>query len=130
MSRSADFKHSGKATQVTIRVNEKLRDAYDDAVGDGNRSEAIREHMKEVAGEDLDDDPHPLAGDPELRKAYETLTDLVSEQSGKVDTEVAMSKIADKLNVPKESVRQSIFARLEDKGLIRPAWGQIRVGRL
>lgn len=86
--------------------------------------------MEQVAGEDLQDDPHPLDGEPELRKAFETLTDLVSEQTGKVDTEVATSKIGDKLNVPKESVRQSVFARLEDKGLIRPAWGQIRVARL
>lgn len=126
MSRSKDFKHSGEATQVTIRVNEDLRDAYDEAI-DGNRSEAIREHMKEVADQDTDD--HPLADEPKLRQAHDTLTDLVSE-SNRVRTEVAKSKVADQLNEPKESVRQSVFARLEQHGLIRPEWGHIRVGEL
>lgn len=108
-----------------------MRDAYDEVVGAGNRSEAIRQHMrKSIEEHQPEPGKHPLADDDELRAAYESLEELANPRTRKVTTEVAKSKLADRLNLPKESVRQNIISRLETRGLIKPAWGAIRIVEL
>jgi len=128
MSYQKHGSHSSQASTVTVRVSESIRDEYDAIVGDGNRSEAIREHMRETINDhNPSPDRHPLADEPDLRQAYDMLTKLSDPRTGKVPTELAKTKVADELNAPKESVRRNIITRLETRGLIEPAWGHIRI---
>ncbi|WP_256402442.1 hypothetical protein [Halorubrum salinum] len=126
---------SGK--RVTARVSDDdLLNALDDAADEhGSRSEAIRAALRETYA-DRDGNEANVAAylpdDPVVRRGYEVLCDEASPFQSRIDVDTAMSRVANRLNIPKGSVKRRVILPLErqrvgNKQIVEPNWGVLVV---
>lgn len=126
---------SGK--RVSARVSDgNLLDALDDAADEhGSRSEAIRAALRESYA-DRDSNEANVAAylpdDPVVRRGYEVLCDEASPFQSRIDVDTAMSRVANRLNIPKGSVKRRVILPLErqrvgGKQVVEPKWGVLVV---
>jgi Arc/MetJ-type ribon-helix-helix transcriptional regulator len=107
--------------RVTVRVPQDLLDEYDDVLDgqDKNRSEAIRQHMRETVSQPTTDGGLvPPEDDDTLAAAYQELQRLTTDGRSIPLTE-ARSVLASKLNLPKESVPRRILKPLTERGYLK-----------
>gem|GEM_PF-1996161 len=107
--------------RVTIRAPKQLVEDYDDTLDEQgrNRSQAVREHMRETVSRPATDGGLvPPQDDEKLGDAYRALREL-AENGGDIPLDEARSVLASKANVPKESVSRRILKPLDERGYIR-----------
>lgn len=115
----------------SIVAPESLWDRFDDLVDDhaewSNRSEAVRELIRdELASSEPDD----LPDDPRLSAAYESLCRNAApgfDGERRIATGDAERLAAEASKVDKSVVRDNVLRPLEAAGYIQPKYGTIRV---
>ncbi|WP_143420561.1 hypothetical protein [Halorubrum sp. Ib24] len=111
---------------------DELLDALDDAADEhGSRSEAIRAALRESYA-DRDSNEASVAAylpdDPVVCRGYEVLCDEASPFQSRIDVDTAMSRVANRLNIPKGSVKRRVILPLErqrvgGQQVVEPNWG-------
>jgi len=106
-------------TRVTVRVPTKLVKEYEEALNDDtNRSEDIRQHMREQAKQPtVDGGLVPPTDDETLASAYRVMRRAAGAAPLPVDE--AKSLIAAQTNIPKSSVSRRALKPLRDRGYLR-----------
>ncbi|MCD2199097.1 ribbon-helix-helix domain-containing protein [Halobacterium sp. KA-4] len=106
--------------RVTVRVPKQLVEEYDDALDEAgkNRSQAIREHMRETVSQPATDGGLvPPQDDETLADAYRALLSL--SDGSTIPLDEARSVLSSKLNVPKESISRRVLKPLDNRGYLR-----------
>lgn len=106
--------------RVTVRAPKQLVEEYDEALDEQgrNRSQAIREHMRETVSRPATDGGLvPPQDDETLADAYREL--LALSDGSSIPLDEARSVLATKLNVPKESISRRVLRPLNDRGYLR-----------
>lgn len=123
--------------RVSARVSDdELLDALDEAADEhGSRSEAIRAALRETYadrdGNEANVARH-LPDDPIVRRGYDVLCDEASPFQSRIDVDTAMSRVANRLNIPKGSVKRRVIRPLErqrvgGEQIVEPNWGVLVV---
>lgn len=106
--------------RVTVRVPRDLVEDYDATLDEQgrNRSEHIREHMRETVSRPATDGGLiPPQDDETLAAAYRELRTLCNGES--IPLREAKSVLASKLNTPSESVPRRVLKPLKKRGYLR-----------
>ncbi|MUW15404.1 hypothetical protein GJ633_12685, partial [Halorubrum sp. CBA1125] len=127
------------AKRVSARVrDEDLLDALNDAADEyGSRSEAIRAALRETYADRDSVEVNVAAylpNDPVVRRGYKVLCDEASPFQSRIDVDTAMSRVANRLNIPKGSVKRRVILPLErqrvgGEQVVEPNWGVLVVRR-
>ncbi len=102
--------------RITVRVPTDLADDYDEAVG--NRSEAIRAHMRQAINRPESEGRQPPQDDDALRKGYKTLLAVCGDGKA-IPVREAKSLIASKTNISADLVSLRVLTPLRNRGYIR-----------
>lgn len=106
-------------TRITVRVPSKLVEQYEEALDDDtNRSEDIRQHMREQAKQPATDGGlAPPADDETLAAGYRALREAAGDAALPVDE--AKSLVATRANIPKSSASRRVLTPLHRRGYLR-----------
>ncbi len=106
-------------TRVTVRVPTKLVEEYEEALDDDtNRSEDIRQHMREQAKQPAADGGLvPPSDDETLAAGYHALREAAGDAP--IPVEEAKSLVASRANIPKSSTSRRVLAPLHDRGYLK-----------
>lgn len=118
---------SNQTTSATVRVNKDLLEAYDAAIESRgeNRSQAIRDHMKRVAGHSTNEIEPP--DEPLLRDGWEAIKNA-ADADGFIPCSVAKSRVAQQTRLTKDDVKRCVFKPLDRRGYIIPTGhGQLEI---
>lgn len=109
--------------KVTTRINdEEVKRALDTgAKEEGSRSEAVRKALKRAYNDAADDG----LGDTQ-RDALQAL-EVAAEPEGWINVDSARATVANRLNIPKETVRNTVFEPLRRHDKIAVARGMTTV---
>lgn len=127
---------SNDSAQLSVRCDADLKQQYADVLDDegDSMSNDLREHMEAVvARHDAASNygvNDRLPDDDVLRRAFNVLDEYADPDTRTIGVEAAESTLADKCNTPKRVVRERIIKPLDDRGLIRPNWGELVVARV
>jgi len=127
---------SNDSAQLSVRCDAALKQRYSDVLDDegDSMSDDLREHMEAVVarhdGASEYGTNDRLPDDDVLRRAYHVLDEYVDPDTRTIAVGAAESTLADKCNTPKRVVRERIIKPLDDRGLIRPNWGELVVARV
>lgn len=105
--------------RVTVRVPAKLLEQYEEALDNGtNRSEDLRQHMREQAKQPTADGGlKPPSDDETLAAGYRALREAAGDAPLPIDE--AKSLIASRANIPKSSASRRVLSPLHDRGYLK-----------
>lgn len=124
---------SNDSAQLSVRCDAELKQQYADVLDDEGKSmsDDLREHMEATVaradGASSYGVNDRLPDDETLRRAYHFLDEYVDPDTRSIDVDAAESIVADKTNTPKKVVRDRVIKPLDDRGLVRPYWGELVV---
>lgn len=119
---------SAGSTQISAKVPEPLKEEFREACDERGESmtDVIEQKMKEVV-DNGDEESDALPDDDRLRAGYQCLRAESDPDTGRIDTDVAESAVAEKTRVKSRTVRQNVLDPLERRGYISYCWGSIKV---
>jgi len=105
--------------RVTIRVPKTLLEQYEEALDDDtNRSEDLRQHMREQAKQPAADGGlAPPSDDETLAAGYRALRQAAGDAP--IPFDEAKSLIASRTNIPKSSASRRVLTPLRTRGYLR-----------
>lgn len=127
---------SNDSAQLSVRCDADLKQQYADVLEEKGKSmsDDLRDHMKAtVAAADGSSSygvNDQLPDDDTLRRAFHVLEEYVDPDTRSIDVDAAETLLADKTNTPKKVVRDRVIKPLDDRGLVRPYWGELVVADL
>ncbi|WP_435358434.1 hypothetical protein [Haloarchaeobius sp. DFWS5] len=125
MSKHIHGGENGRKKQVKFRADEGLIDALDDSL-DVSRAEFFRQAIVDHLDDDATDADADLPDDDRLRDGYQRLRQ-VTGPNGRIDTDAALSTVAEATGVKKGAVKRTIIKPLDQRGYLTPRWGVITV---
>lgn len=116
---------SNQTTKGTFRCNKSLLEEYDEQIGDKSRSEAIRQHMREVVGQPADG--VQLPEESLLRDGFEAIRQSAGPD-GTIPTSTAKSRVAESTRVKQSDALRTVIKPLSNRGYVSVGdWGVLRI---
>jgi antitoxin component of RelBE/YafQ-DinJ toxin-antitoxin module len=117
-------------TQLSVRVNEELKEAFKEAADSNGETmtdavETLLRNYVDDSGGSVGDDHLP--SNTTLAAAYRALRQRTSPDSNVLGVDVAKTVAASSTNVPSSGVRREVLDPLQKRGYISVQWGRVVV---
>ncbi len=122
---------SSGSTQLSAKIGEDLKEDFRDTCKEnGETMTDVVESL--LAGYVADHGNAPVSDenlpeDGRLRDGYQRLREVSDPDTGRIDTDEALSTVAEAVGIKKGAVRRTVIKPLDRRGLLQPKWGTIVV---